>query len=284
MVAFTATDAAGNQSTTSVSLRIDSVAPVVTPGDHGAAAANRDPQRRHGRRDRRRSRSRCRRPRRSRPRSPARTAPRVRTLCHDRDRRRLRQPGTAGPRPASPCPTAGTRSRSAPATPPATSAIPVAAEVDVYAALASLTRTPAQFYPQDGDTLARRGDGHLPAAVARPPSPSRSSMRPGPWCAPRYARRRCRPGRSTGPGTARSTAGPRRRAAPTGSSSRRPTAPSGPPSRPRCSPTRSASGRRWPTRCADKPSTITARSTEPLSTSPVVVVREPGVCRRGRSR
>src|SRR4029079_18460885 len=32
---------------------------------------------------------------------------------------------------------------------------PVAEKVDVYAALASLTRSPAQLYPQDGDALAR---------------------------------------------------------------------------------------------------------------------------------
>jgi flagellar hook assembly protein FlgD len=33
---------------------------------------------------------------------------------------------------------------------------PVALQADVYAALSSLTRTPAQFFPQDGDTLARK--------------------------------------------------------------------------------------------------------------------------------
>jgi flagellar hook assembly protein FlgD len=153
VVAFTATDAAGNQSTTSVSLRIDSVAPVVTPGDHG-------------------------------------DTPRTVTPNGDTVGETVAVPFTvseastitatvAGPdgatvRTLSTTATAAGgvswdgRTATGKPVPDGRYTVtlrardtagnvgdPVAVDVDVYAALASLTRSPAQLFPQDGDALAR---------------------------------------------------------------------------------------------------------------------------------
>ena len=252
VVAFTATDAAGNQSTTSVSLRIDSVAPVVTPGDHG-------------------------------------DTPRTVTPNGDTVGETVAVPFTvseastitatvAGPdgatvRTLSTTATAAGgvswdgRTATGKPVPDGRYTVtlrardtagnvgdPVAVDVDVYAALASLTRSPAQLYPQDGDALARSSTVAFrllsrATVTVRVLDASGTVVRTA-----LRAIARCRPGRSTGPGTARSPAGRTRRPAPIASSWRRRTGPSGPPSRPRCSPTRSASRPRWPTRSADTPS------------------------------
>ena len=156
-VTFAATDAAGNRATTTRAFRIDTVAPTVTPRRSPAtrfAAADRDPERRRrdghgldpvlGLRGRRRVRGghRARRQRGPQPgpRGRRQGRPRLgrtdregqgrpRRSVHDRDhgagrgRQRRRQPAKV--------------------------------TVDVYAALAGLARSPALFFPQDGDRLAR---------------------------------------------------------------------------------------------------------------------------------
>ena len=283
MVAFTATDAAGNQSTTSVSLRIDSVAPVVTPGDHGADPANGDPQRRQ---------------RSARPSAVPFTVSEASTITatvagpdgsdrpdavHDRDRRRRPSAGTAGPRPASPCPTAGTRSRSAPATPPATSAIPVAVDGRRVRGARLADPVARPVLPAGRRRPRQVLDGHLPAAVAR------HRDRQGPRCERDRGANRLRGSRAAGRAAALGLERQGRRRGVCDARHlphrrrRRRTGPSGPPSRPRCSPTRSASSASVADAVRGHAFQLTARSTEPLSTSPVVVVREAGVA-PGRSR
>ncbi len=153
VVAFTGTDVAGNQSTTSVPLRIDSVAPVVTPDNHG-------------------------------------DAPRAVTPNGDAVGETVRVPFTVSEASTITATIAGPDGatvRTLSTTASAAGAVawdgrtaagrpvpdgrytvmlkardtagnvgePAPVEVDVYAALASLTRSPAQLYPQDGDALAR---------------------------------------------------------------------------------------------------------------------------------
>ncbi len=153
VVAFTATDAAGNQSTASRSFVIDTVAPVVTTDAPGPRPATVTPNgdassevvslpflvseaaavsaRITG---------------------PGGTT--VRTLTADGAAGRISWDGRTAT--GKPVPdgryTVGltARDRAGNVGEPAT------IEVDVYAALASLTRTPTLFYPQDGDALARR--------------------------------------------------------------------------------------------------------------------------------
>ena len=153
VVAFTATDAAGNQSTTTVSLRIDSVAPVVMPGDHGDT------------------------PRTVTPNGDTvgetvavpfavSEASTVTATIAGPDGATVRTLSTTAKTAAGvswdgrtatgrPVPdgryTVTLRARDT----AGNIGDPVAVDVDVYAALASLTRSPAQLYPQDGDALAR---------------------------------------------------------------------------------------------------------------------------------
>ena len=153
VVAFTATDAAGNQSTASRSFVIDTVAPVVTTDAPGPRPATVTPN--------------------GDASSEAVSLPfavseaaavsaritgpggtTVRTLVADGAAGRVSWDGrtaTGKPVPDGRYTVALTaRDRAGNVGEPAT------IEVDVYAALASLTRTPTLFYPQDGDALARR--------------------------------------------------------------------------------------------------------------------------------
>ena len=152
VVAFTATDVAGNQATVRRSFAIDTVAPVVTADAGGSKPATVTPNgdavgevvglpftvseastvtaRIAG---------------------PGGTA--VRTLSADGGAGRISWDGrtaTGRPVPDGRYTVALTARDAA-----GNVGEPATLEVDVYAALASVTRSPALFYPQDGDALAR---------------------------------------------------------------------------------------------------------------------------------
>ena len=160
---------------------------------------------------------------------------------------------------------------------------PVAVDVDVYAALASVTRSPAQLYPQDGDALARSSTVSF-RLLSRASSPSRSSMRAARWSGRRYADRSLGAGAHvSGRGTARSPAGRTRSPGPIASSSRRRTASSGPLSRPRvlADAFRLGVGRRRDARTSRSTVTAVSRSRSRRPRSSWSASR---ACRHGRSR
>jgi flagellar hook assembly protein FlgD len=153
VVTFTGIDAAGNQATASRSFVIDTAPPVVTPGDSG-----------------------------SRPPTVTPNGDKVTESISlpfavseaSTVTARIAGPGGATVRTLSAAGTAGRiawdgRTATGKPVPDGRYTValtgrdvagnvgePATLEVDVYAALASLTRTPTLFYPQDGDALARK--------------------------------------------------------------------------------------------------------------------------------